>query len=977
VCAFSGWPVMHRRTMKSSFAVLRRLRFVGLCALLPALAAAQSSDFTGIFDPSAWTFSSGGTPANVVWSGSSSFTLSGSNAAAGATAFASTTTLQLSLSDAYRVSFDWSYSTGDGAPFDPAGYISSATNTQLTDNAGDAMAQSGTASNVYFGTGASGFYIFSTDNQFGAATLVITNFSYTLAAPGDTGDGGGGGGGGGSGSPYSGTTYWTSATGNWTTSANWSGGEPTADLQASITDNATVDVTTAVVAHSVYLENSALTITGNGSLTQANAYAAFSADYGAVLTVSGTGASWDNAGYISLFTATATFDQGATVTTHGGTLALFDDNIATLNVRNGASWSGGDFSVGYAGQGTLNIESGATVTLGETTVGDASGSQGTLNVTGVGTVLTTGFLKLANFAQGTLTISGGAVVTSTSAAIANGSVNGAGDVIGTATVTGSGSRWEITNDLSISTYIDAATFNFGTVTIADGGLVKIGPAGTGTLNIDRNGTLNIGIGDAAGVLQAGTVSFTATTGTAALIAFNHSDNITFASTITGRGRLTKAGAGTLALTGTNDYTQNTTVTAGTLQLGNGGTTGSITGDIAVSSDATLAFKRSNNLTFAGVISGAGNVAQTGSGVLTLSGTNTYSGGTRIDSGTLSVSSNANLGNASGGVTLAGGSLRLSNNSATSFDRAVTVTSDSGVVSNRSSNGAGVTHTLGTLSIGANTLSVTRGSSATSGTGGITFGTTTLTGNATFNVGSNARLNLGAISGSYGFTKSGSGNLTLSGTHTYTGLTAIDAGTLALAAGASLANSSTIRVGSGATFDVAAVSGGFTLASGQTLGGSGSVNGLVTAASGSHLAPGSSPGTITFTGGLGLNASAFLDFELGTTSDKIRVSGGTLTGPVSGKITVNLSDSGGFTAGTYTLIDATGATLTSISATSFNLGTTIAGYSYTFSQTGNLFQLTATAVPEPAAFAALAGLGTLTLAAFRRRRAKLASSDPSA
>lgn len=957
---------MHRRTMKSPFAALRILRFAGLCALFPALAAAQSSDFTGVFDPSAWTFSSGGTPADVVWTGSSSFTLSGSNAAAGATPFQSTTTLQLTLSDAYRVSFDWSYSTGDGAQYDPAGYTSSGSNTQLTSNSGNPFAQSGTATNVYFGVGASSFYIFTNDNQYGAATLVISNFSYTLADPGDTGDGGGGGGGGSS--PYSGTSYWTFATGNWTTTANWSNGVPTADLQANITGNATVNVTTAVAAHSVYLENSALNITGNGSLTQSNAYGAFTADYGAVLTVSGTGASWINAGYITLFTATATFDQGATVTTNGGTLALFDDNIATLNVRNGATWSGGNISVGYAGQGTLNIESGATVTLGETTVGDDTGSQGTINVTGVGTTLTTGFLKLANFAQGSLTVSGGAVVTSTSAAIANGSVNGAGDVIGTATVTGSGSRWEITDDLSISTYIDATTFNFGTLTIADGGIVKIGATGTGTVNLYRNGTLNIGTGGAAGVLQAGTVSFTATSGTAALIAFNHSDDITFASTITGRGRLTKAGSGTLALTGTNDYTQNTTVTDGTLQLGNGGTTGSITGDITVSNGATFAFNRSNNFTFGGVVSGAGRVLQAGSGVLTLTGTNTYTGGTRIDSGTLSVSSNANLGDASGGVTLAGGSLRLSNNTATAFNRAVTVTADSGVVSNRSSNGAGVTHTLGTLSIGANTLSVTRGSSATSGTGGITFGATTLTGNTTFNVGSNARLTLGAVSGEYGLTKSGAGNLTLSGTNTYTGLTAINAGTLALASGTSLANTSAIRVGSGATFDVSALSGGFTFASGQTLGGSGSVTGLVTLASGSRLAPGSSPGTLTFTGGLTLNTGAFLDFELGTASDKIRVSGGTLTGPGSGKLTVNLFDSGGFTAGTYTLIDATGATLTSIGATNFELGTVIAGYDFSFTQTGNLIELTATAVPEPATFAALAGLGALALAALRRRRA---------
>ncbi|MBC8039298.1 MAG: autotransporter-associated beta strand repeat-containing protein [Opitutaceae bacterium] len=215
---------------------------------------------------------------------------------------------------------------------------------------------------------------------------------------------------------------------------------------------------------------------------------------------------------------------------------------------------------------------------------------------------------------------------------------------------------------------------------------------------------------------------------------------------------------------------------------------------------------------------------------------------------------------------------------------------------------------------------------------------------------------------------GPATVTFSGTNTYTGATTINAGTLVLAATGSIANSTTINVASGATFNVSAVDH-FTLASGQTLSGSGSIVGQLTVGSGAHLAPGNSPGTITFTGGLTLEADAILDFQLGTTSDLILVSGGTLTGPSDGTITVNLSNSGGFTAGTYTLIDATGATLTSIGATSLDLGTTIAGYDFAFTQSGNLFQLvaTASAVPEPSTCAALAGLFALTWTAFTRRR----------
>src|SRR5271165_762569 len=65
--------------------------------------------------------------------------------------------------------------------------------------------------------------------------------------------------------------------------------------------------------------------------------------------------------------------------------------------------------------------------------------------------------------------------------------------------------------------------------------------------------------------------------------------------ITGVGELVETGSGTLELTGTNTYTGGTTISAGTLQIGNGGTTGSITGD--VTDNGTLAFDRSDTVTF--------------------------------------------------------------------------------------------------------------------------------------------------------------------------------------------------------------------------------------------------------------------------------------------------------------------------------------------------------------------------------------------
>src|SRR5690606_4178500 len=179
----------------------------------------------------------------------------------------------------------------------------------------------------------------------------------------------------------------------------------------------------------------------------------------------------------------------------------------------------------------------------------------------------------------------------------------------------------------------------GTVAVdSDGGAVSVGG-----LQFASDG-YNI-IGDAIG-LGTGATIIRVGDGTSAGALFK----ATVASELTGGAGLDKTDLGTLILTGTNSYTGNTTVSFGTLQLGDGGTSGSIVGDVDV--NGVLAFDRSDSLTFAGAISGGGAVNQIGGGILTLAGDNTYTGATNVNAGTLLI--NGNQSAATGDTRVAGG-----------------------------------------------------------------------------------------------------------------------------------------------------------------------------------------------------------------------------------------------------------------------------------------------------------------------------------
>jgi fibronectin-binding autotransporter adhesin len=352
---------------------------------------------------------------------------------------------------------------------------------------------------------------------------------------------------------------------------------------------------------------------------------------------------------------------GTTIILTSGSLG-FDDSAnvsgtTTINVNtqigNGGGWR---VSTGSSGRlvfaGTVNQgdrSSAITVTTGANGLIVFSNNVG---ITGGGT---NGNRLLTISGTGNLLVSGGLF-----------------DFI---VATGGTGSLNITN-AGITTLAGTNTYT-GTTGISNGIVVfqRTAAKSSGAVTVNASGTIGLGVGgsgyynetDVDNLFDSTLTGFTLNAASGVAIDTTAGDFIQSTNLTSGR-TLTKLGPNKLTLTGSNTYSGLTTIRAGTLQIGNSGTTGSIASN--VSNAGALVFARSDQVVYGGTISGAGTLTKAAAGSLTLSAAQTYTGATTITGGSLVIGSAGSV-NTSSGVTINGGELKY--NSSTALTAPLTFT----------------------------------------------------------------------------------------------------------------------------------------------------------------------------------------------------------------------------------------------------------------------------------------------------------------
>ena len=500
-----------------------------------------------------------------------------------------------------------------------------------------------------------------------------------------------------------------------------------------------------------------MTLSGSNSFTGLTTMGSGTLNLGSTTALAGAGSLTFSGGTLQFGTSGATYTNAITGSGTSGVLLDSNTNSGTLSGNIYANNTGG---LTKRGAGVVML-SGSNGFTGVTTISAGTLSLGSANALAGG---------------GSLTFSGGTLQFGTSGATYTNAITGSGaSVILLDSNTNGGT---LSGNIYANNTGGLTKMGVGAVALSgSNGFTGVTAIAAGTLAL---GSANALAGGGSLTFGGGTLQFSASNTTdyatrisnstsGAIAIDTNGQGVTFSGALqaSNTGGLTKLGAGTLTLSGSNGFSGVTTIAAGTLSLGSanalagggsvtfgGGTlqfgtsgvtyTNAITGS---GSSVVLLDSAANSGTLSGDIyaSNTGGLTKVGVGVVTLSGSNGFTGVTTISAGTLSLGS-ANALAGGGSVTFGGGTLQFGTSGVT-YTNAITGSGSSVILLDSNTNG-------GTLS----------GNIYANNTGGLT--------------------------------KLGVGTVTLSGSNSYTGVTTISAGTLSLGSANALAGGGSVTFGGG-------------------------------------------------------------------------------------------------------------------------------------------------------------------------------------